>query len=158
MAIPRIDTQGTKLWIDSVNTSYADCTAAITALQAADLVGCPQYIGNIEETRTVTEYKCLTSDESVKALGSVSRGNLTLGLLFDPTDTAGQDALKTAWTSNASFMMGIEFSDNGGTSGTILYFLGGVSGVSTGIPADGAITYDVTIEISSSVTECAATV
>ena len=161
MAITYLNSQGTQLFI--LDATQA---AAITGVPATDvpliidgsgtssyLVGCPQTIGSIEETRAVTEYKCMSSDESAKALGSISRGNIEIGLLFDPTDTAGQDQLKLAFSANTNVGVGIELPDDAGVSGTIFYFEGGISAVSVGIEQDAAVTYTVTIEISSEVTE-----
>ena len=162
MAINIINSQGTVVWIaDIPATEWTDCTTALAGIKAGKQVGCPQSIGALEETRAVNEYKCMTTDESLKALGSISRGNIELGLLFDPSDTAGQEALKAAWAANDEIIVGIELSDadtsagETGASGTMFWFKGGVSGVSTGIVADEAVTYTVTVEIASEITECA---
>ena len=159
--IPVLNSQGTKIYIvDVPSTPWADCTAAVTAIKAGKLVGCPQSIGSIEESRAVTEYKCMSSNETAKALGSITRGNIEIGLLFDPDDTDGQKALKDAWLANSTFVVGIELPDIDvtagatGASGTLFWFSGAISAVSTGIVQDEAISYTVTIEISSNVTEC----
>lgn len=157
MAISITNSQGTKIWTTAVpGTAWADCTAAITALQAGDQVGCPQSIGNLEEERTSTEYKCLSNNESAKSLGAISRGTIEIGMLFDPDDAEGQNALKTAFASNTHIMIGIELSDTGSTNGTMYYFEGAVSKVSTGIEQDAAVMYTATIEIASDITECPA--
>lgn len=159
MAINLINSQGTKTYIvDVPSSAWTDCTAAVAAIQGGDEIGCPQSIGALEETRGVTEYKCLNTDETAKALGTISRGNIEISLLFDPDDTAGQAALKAAWQANKFFIIGIELSNKptAGTNGTVFWFEGGISGVSTGIVADEAVTYTVTIEVSSAITECAA--
>lgn len=156
MAINVLNSQGTKIYVDESTTPLADCSAAVAALGTAKLVGCPQSIGDISETRTVTEYKCLSSNESAKALGAISRGSLEIGLLLDPNDTAGQKALKDAFKSNTLVNIIIELPDSQGTNGTLYYFQAGVSGVSTGITQDEAITYTVTLEISSDISECPA--
>lgn len=154
MAISIINSQGVLMYV--VSPSLGETAPTVALIQAGDLVGCPQSIGSIEQTRTVTEYKCLSSNDSVKSLGSIGRGNLEIGLLFDPDDTAGQDALKTAFASNAEVTIGIELSDNAGVSGTIFAFNAYVSSVSVGIEQDAAVTYTVTVEIASDVTELAA--
>lgn len=160
--IPVLNSQGTVVYIaDIPAVDWVDCTEAIAGVKAGDIVGCPQTIGALEETRTVTEYKCMSSNDTAKALGSITRGNIEIGLLFDPEDTAGQAALKAAWAANDQFIVGLELPDADvsvgptGASGTIFWFAGGVSGVSTGIVQDEAVTYTVTIEISSDITECA---
>jgi hypothetical protein len=158
MAIVKLDSQGTKVWVvDVPTTPWSDCGAAVAAIKAGDEVGCPQSIGELSETRNVTEYKCLSSNESAKALGSISRGSLELGLLLNPDDTAGQAALRDAFASNTEKIVGIELPDmpSGGTNGTMYWFHAGVSGVSTGITMDEAISYTATLEISSEITVCA---
>jgi len=160
MAINIINSQGTKTYITDIpDPEWADCSAAVTEFHTnGKEVGCPQSIGALEETRGVTEYKCLNTDETAKALGTISRGNMEIGLLFDPDDTAGQKALKDAWAANSFFRIGIELSNmpDGGTNGTLFWFEGAVSSVSTGIVADEAVTYTVTVEITSEITECPA--
>ncbi len=161
MAIPVLNSQGTQIWIaDEPGTPWADCTEAIAGIKGGDLIGCPQSIGNLEETRTVTEYKCMSSNETAKAVGSISRGNIEIGMLFDPEDAAGQAALQAAWLANDNFIVGVELPDAdvsvGPTdaSGTMFWFVGIISGVSTGIVQDEAVTYTCTIELASEIVEC----
>ena len=165
MAIKVLDSQGTKVYVLDVPATdplFADCAEAVTAIQGGKLVGCPQSLGDITETRASTEYKCLSSNESAKALGGISRGSLELGLLLDPADAEGQGALKTAFKDNTKVVVGIELPDNPtvaptvGGNGTIYWFVASVSGVATGIAMDAAITYTVTLEIGSDITECPA--
>ncbi len=166
MAIKVLNSQGTKVTVirpvPSTSPIFVDCAAAITAIQAGKLIGCPQSLGDISETRAVKEYKCLSSNESAKALGGISRGSMEIGLLLDPTDALGQAELKAAFKANENVIIGIELPDidttigSTGASGTIYWFEAGVSAVSTGIAMDSAITYTATLEISSDVTECAA--
>ena len=153
MAITVINSQGMQMY---VLDSLGETTPTALLIQAGDLVGCTQSVGSLEETRTVTEYKCMSTDESAKALGSITRGNIEIGLLFDPADTAGQDALKVAFAANTEVTVGIELPNTGGGNGTIFAFNGGISGVSIGIVQDEAVTYTVTVEISSDITEIAA--
>ena len=96
----------------------------------------------------------MSTDESAKALGSITRGNIEISLLFDPVDLpGGQDALKTAFAANTEVTIGIELPNSGGVNGTISVFNAGISGVSVGIVQDEAVTYTVTAEISSDITE-----
>ena len=163
MAITVLNSQGTKIYVAASTTDISDCAKAKTALGTAKLVGCPQSLGEISETRTVTEYKCLSSNDSAKALGAISRGSLEIGLLLDPEDTAGQKELKDAFKSNTEVYIIIELPNGtaAGTSGspaakhgTLYIFKAGVSGVGTSIEQDAAISYKVTLEISSDITEC----
>ena len=166
MAISYLNSQGTVIYL--ISAALADTVDQVTpaddllVILAGDAVICPQSIGSLEETRTVTEYKCMSSDDSAKALGSISRGNIELGLLFDPDDADGQAVLKAAFADNLRLGIGIELPDRddalGETlmSGTVFYFEGSVSAISVGIEQDAAVTYTVTVEISSDVVEYAA--
>ena len=167
MAIKKIDSQGTKLYVLPIATDVTDCAKIKTAIEGATakLIGCPQSIGDITETRNSTEIKCLSSNESSKALGAISRGSLEIGLLLDPTDAEGQNALKDAFANNEQVIIAMVLPDEpkgaGGTpttkgNGTTYSFVAGVSGVSTGIAMDSAISYKVTLEIASAITECPA--
>jgi len=149
MAISVLNAQGTKVYVIEDDSG----TKTAVELQAGDLVGCPQSIGNLDETRAVTEYRCISSNDSAKAIGSISRGNIEIGLLLDPSDTAGQDALKSAFASGLTCVIGIELPDTLGSNGTIFYFDALISGVSIGIEQDAAVTYTVTAEIASAIVE-----
>ena len=160
MSIPVLNSQGTKIYVaDDQSASWTDCPTAVGAIKGGHEVGCPQSIGALEETRNVTEYKCMSSNETAKALGSISRGNIEIGLLFDPDDTEGQEFLRQAWNDNKNVAVGIELPDmpegtGTGGNGTFFWFVGGVSAVSTGIVQDEAVTYTVTLEIASDISLC----
>ncbi len=158
MAITYVNSQGVKIYVIPAGTDVSDCTAVATAVAAGKLIGCPQSLGALEETRAVTEYKCLSSNETAKALGAISRGSLSIGLLLDPADITGQAALAAAFADNENVIIAIELADagSGQTNGTTYVFTAGVSGVSTAIEMDAAIKYDVTLEIASAMTVCAA--
>lgn len=151
MAIKVINSQGMKMYVVAPSLGITAPTVAL--IQAGSLVGCPQSVGALEQTRSVKEYGCMSSDETVKVLGSIKRGNIQIGLLFDPTDTLGQSKLKAAFAANSEVTIGIELPNNAGVSGTIFAFNAVISGVSLGIVMDEGITYDVTAEISSTITE-----
>ena len=159
-----LNSQGTKVWVIPAGTDVSDCAKVATALATAKMVGCPQSLGSIAETRASTEYKCLSSNETAKALGAISRGSLELGLLLDPDDTAGQKELRDAFKSNTPVIIAVELPNmpkGTGTPttaghGTLYYFTAGVSGVSTEIAMDSAVMYNVTLEISSAINECPA--
>ena len=156
MAVSVLSSQGTKIYVAPKGTDVSDCTKVATALGTAKLIGCPQSLGNIEESRDMTEYKCLSSDDTAKTLGAITRGSLEIGLLLDVDDTDGQKALKDAFAANEEVIILVELPDSAGAHGTTYVFTGLVSSVSTGIEQDAAITYDVTVEIASAITECPA--
>ena len=155
-----LNSQGTKIYVADETADLTDCSKILAVLQAAKIVGCPQSLGDLSETRTATEYKCLSSNDSVKALGGISRGSLEIGLLLDPDDVNGQSELRLAFADNTPRKILIELP-NAVTKGalghgTVYGFTASVSGVSTGIAMDAAISYTVTLEISSAIGMCAA--
>lgn len=133
MAINVTDTQGITVKIDD------------------NLIGCLQSLGNVEETRGVKEYTCMSSNLSAKSLGSISRGSMDIQVLLDEADVLGQKGLKDAFTANTSVVVAIELSDIGTTNGTIYTFTGKVSKVSKSFPKDEATMIDFTVEIASDV-------
>lgn len=160
MAIDLINSQGTTLYVVPESTDTSDCTAIETALASAKVIGCPQTIGDLQESRSVTEYKCLDSNETTKSFGSITRGSLDIEMLLNPDDTEGQSELKTAFADNTPVKIIIELPNptTAGTGhGTLYEFTSGISSVTTGIPVDEAIKYTVTLEIASVITECPAT-
>lgn len=142
MAITKVDVQGVSVTVDG------------------NACGCIQAIGNIEEARSVQEYSCMTSNETVKALGSITRGALSLGLLLDPAATTdGQKALRDAFAANTEVTIVIELNNQitpTTGNGTKYSFTAKVSKVSIGLPKDGAVMLDMDLEISSAITETAA--
>ena len=160
MAITYVNSQGVKIYVLDATEDVSDCTKVATAVAAGSLIGCPQSLGALEETRATTEYKCLSSNETAKALGAISRGSLSIGLLLDPADATGQKALADAFANNTNVIIAIELADAVTPTtgnGTTYTFTAGVSGVSTSIEMDAAVKYDVTLEIASSINVCPAT-
>lgn len=136
MAITKVDTQG------------------ITLSAGGAIVGCLQSLGALEETRPVKEYGCMSSNETVKALGSISRGSLEVSVLLDPAATVdGQAALITAFEANTDVALIIELSDTLGINGTQYAFTARVSKVSKEFAADEAVMLMITAEIASAITE-----
>ena len=123
----------------------------ITVKVDGDLVGCLQTVGSLEETRAVKEYTCMSSNESAKSLGSISRGAIDIGLLLDETDVLGQKGLKDAFVANTVAVIAIELSDTLGLNGTIYTFDGKVSKLSRSFPTDEGVMIDFTVEMSSEI-------
>lgn len=142
MPITKVDVQGVTVTVDG------------------DAVGCLQSIGNIEESRSVQEYSCMTSNDTTKALGSITRGAISLGLLLDPNATTdGQKTLRDAFASNTEVAIVIELNNQitpTTGNGTKYAFNAKVSKVSIGLPKDGAVTLDMDVEMTSAITETAA--
>jgi hypothetical protein len=149
MPITVTSSQGVQLYVLPVPaTDWTTCREAVKAIRKGNLIGCPQSIGDISESRAMTEYKCMSSDDSAKALGAISRSTIEIGMLLDPSDMFGQRELRKAFLDGQPRIVGIEYGH------TMQYFTAMVSQVSTGIAMDAAITYTATVEISSSIKEC----
>ena len=147
-----IPSQGTTLYVSQLpSPEWVTCGEAIQALKASPVVNCPQSVGDIAETRTATEYKCLSSNETAKALGAVSRSAFDLQVLMDPNDMQGQRDLRIAFKNNSPIRMGIAYGD------VMLYFNAMVSGVASSIAQDAAIATTFTIEIAGDIHECSTT-
>lgn len=149
MAITVTNAQGTNVYIATLGTSVSSASAIATAISGADKIGCIQELGSISTSRSVNEYSCLSSDETTKSLGSVSLGNINLQLLFDASDTAGQDALRGMYAANAEKLFIVELSDDAGTNPTYFCFNGAIASEEIAIQKDNAVMYNVTLEITS---------
>jgi len=147
--IPNIPSQGTTVYVGAYTGPYADCPTAMTKIRALDKVECPQTLGDLSESRSVNETKCLSSNESVKALGAISRQSMTIDMLLDPKNVKGQKVLRESFKNNSELIVGVEIGKN-----TIEYFTSNVSSAGTGLSPDGAVTYKVVLEISSAITRC----
>ena len=157
-----VDVQGTKTYIVDVPASeWADCTAAISAIHSGKEALCPQSLGDLARTRAVTEYSCISNNESVKSTGKISYADFTIELLFDPDDTAGQKALYDAMENNTAIILAME-ADNAdtsagtnGASGDIVWTKARVSGDTLSYPVDGLVGYSVTIAPYGGYVRCA---
>lgn len=148
----KVDVQGTITFIlDVPSTPWADCTEAITAIQAGAEALCPQSLGELTRTREVTEYGCVSSNESLKSTGKMSYGDFSLELLFDDTDVAGQKDLYDAMEANTPIILAMESPNadtslgDTGASGSIVWTEALVSGDGIAYPSNGLVGYNVTL-------------
>jgi hypothetical protein len=81
-------------------------------------VGALQSLGNISQKRNVQEYDAINVESVAIALGSVKTDALTLGVIYNPTDSAGAKELETAFNGGTTIPFSIELSDTAGTNGT----------------------------------------
>ena len=149
MALSITDSQNTKVYLAAEGTAVGTVTEIETAISGGKQIGCLNSLGEISSTRNVQEYACLSSNETAKALGSLTLGNLPIELLFDSQDAAGQADLRDAYANNTRRVMIIELNDNAGTSPTYITFDAGISGETTSIQKDNAVLYTATVEIAS---------
>ena len=162
-AFKKIDVQGTKTYILPLPaTAWTDCSAAITAIHAGKEAMCPQTLGDLTRTREVTEYGCISSNDSQKAAGKMSYGDITLELLFAPDDTAGQKLLFDAMEGNTPVIIAMEAPNadtsvgSTGASGDIIWTKAMVVGDAISFPANGLVGYSVTVSPYGGFTRCAA--
>ena len=158
----KIDVQGTKTWIlapvpaDSVMTP---CGKAVTEIHKGKEALCPQTLGELTRTREVTERGCISSNDSVKAAGKMSYGDITLELLFDPKDAAGQKVLLDAFEANTPILIAFEAPNAptpGSGNGTIVWTKAMVTGDGIAFPANDVIGYNVTMSPFGGFNRCPA--
>ncbi len=149
--------QGTTTYIlDVPGSAWADCAAATPAILLGEKAMCPQSLGDLARTRAVTEYSCISSNDSVKSTGKISYGDFSIELLYDPNTSptskeGGQKALFDAMEANTAIIIAME-ADNadvsGGTTdaaGELVWTEAFVSGDTIGYPVDGKMLYNVTL-------------
>ena len=146
------DVQGTTTWIlDVPGTAYASCAIATPAILLGAEALCPQSLGDLARTRAITEYSCISSNDSTKAAGKISYGDFAIELLYAPDDVAGQTELFDAMEANTPIIIAME-ADNADVSvgptdaaGTMVWTEAYVSGDTIGYPVDGKMLYNVTL-------------
>lgn len=151
-SLPITNSQGTKVYICPAGTDVTTAANIQTAYASAKLVGCIQELGELTSSRNVTEYSCLSEDNVSKSFGSLTLGNISIGMLFDGADAAGQSELKTMFDTNTSRVFIVGLSDgtfSSSTSPTCFTFDGGVSGFNVAISKDSAVMATATVEIMS---------
>ena len=137
----KMNVQNTQLYVvDVPATAWADCTAAVTAIKAGKKAECIQAFGELSRTRDVKEYSCQDSNGSDKAAGKIAYGDITIGLLLDPENKTGQEALFNAMENNTAVVVGFESPE-----GSIIWTEALVTGDKIGMPDGGRYLYDVTI-------------
>jgi len=142
MAINKIDSTGTIIRVsDDGGATY-------------EQLGCIQTVGGLEETRPVQSYGCLSTNDSTKSLGAIERGTFDIGVLLD-VDTTGlaQQTVRDAFANNTEIDIQIELSNTGATHGTQYEFTSQVSRSTVEIAKDEAVMYNMSLEITSAITE-----
>lgn len=92
----------------TVATTKAECT---TAIGAGKRIGQIKTLGDIGGTRAITEHKFLSADDTLKSVGSVSYGNISLDMPFNASDTTGQDALRDMFDGKTRMKLIIKETD-----------------------------------------------
>ena len=149
MALSIVNTQLTKMYIVALGTAVTTPAEISTAISGGSIVGGIQTLGEVGSSRNITEYSALDVDETTKSFGSITLGNISLSLLFDADDTAGQDELRTMFSTNTKRTFIIKLTDDGAVSPSYLTFDGGLSSEMMPIEKDSAVLYNVTLELTS---------
>ncbi len=155
--------QGTKVYVLSPvpTVPFVDCTAASAAIMAGDEAMCPQSLGELTRTRAITEYSCISSNESVKSAGKVSYGDFTMELLYDAEDVAGQKALLDAFEANTPVILGLVADDadisagSTGAVGSLVWTEALISGDGISYPVDGLMGFSITAAPYGGYSRCA---
>jgi hypothetical protein len=107
-----IDATGIELYLvptSTVLTTKANCD---TAIATGKKIAKVKSLGAIGGSRTVTETKYLSNDDSEKSLGTISYGNVTINTPFNPTDNTGQGELRTMYADKSERIMLIKNTDS----------------------------------------------
>jgi len=142
MAVAKIDSTGTVIRVSTDGgTTY-------------EQLGCIQTVGGLEETRPVTSYGCLSSNDSTKSLGAIERGTFDITVLLDVDTTgAAQQMVRDAFAGNTEIAVQVELSNTGTTHGTQYEFTAQVSKSTVTVAKDEAVMYDMSLEITSAIAE-----
>ena len=147
------DVQGTKVFLAPQGTDVTTIAKIETALGTAKQVNCLQTIGDVAATRTTTDYSCISSDNVVTALGSVTYADQQLDVLFDADDITGKKDLIDAFENKERRQIIIVLSDkpnsNVGSSPTYITYEVAISAQSYTLAKDSAVMVTSTLKPSA---------
>lgn len=147
------DSQLTQVYMVDTSTALTTVSDIETAIAGATKLTCFQNFGDLVETRSAQEYKCIDSSGSQKSLGSVSLGNVAVEFLFDAMDATGQAELRAMFAGNTRKRMIVQLNDQPttGASPHPTYIDVEVANASSGITIamDAAVVYKTQIELCS---------
>ena len=143
-----VDSTGTDFYLVATSVATTTKAACTTAIGTAKRIKNLKTFGDIGGTRTVSEDKFLSNDDSVKSMGSISYGNMPVECLFDSADTEGQSILKTAYSDKSERKMIIKNTD-----GTFTVLNVKISASMKTYNIDQFVIYKATIEQNSASTE-----
>ena len=143
-----VDSTGTDFYLVATSVATTTKAACTTAISTAKRIKNLKTFGDIGGTRTVSEEKFLSNDDSVKSMGSISYGNMPVECLFDSADTEGQSILKTAYSDKSERKMIIKNTD-----GTFTVLNVKISASMKTYAIDTFVIYKATIEQNSEAVE-----
>ena len=143
-----VDSTGTDFYLVATSVATTTKAACTTAISTAKRIKNLKTFGDIGGTRTVSESKFLSSDDSIKSMGSISYGNMPVECLFDSADTEGQSILKTAYSDKSERKMIIKNTD-----GTFTVLNVKISASMKTYNIDEFVIYKATIEQNSEAVE-----
>ena len=143
-----VDSTGTDFYLVATSVATTTKAACTTAISTAKRIKNLKTFGDIGGTRTVSESKFLSSDDSIKSMGSISYGNMPVECLFDSADTEGQSILKTAYSDKSERKMIIKNTD-----GTFTVLNVKISASMKTYNIDEFVIYKATVEQNSEAVE-----
>ena len=147
------DVQGTKVFLAPQGTDVTTSAKIETALASAKQVNCLQTIGDVAATRTTTDYSCISSDNVVTSLGSITYADQQLDVLFDAEDITGKKDLIDAFEKKERRQIIIVLSDkpneNVGSSPTYITYEAAISAQSYTLAKDSAVMVTSTLKPSA---------
>ena len=111
-----IDSTGLNCYLVASGTTVITKANCVTAIAGGKRIGKMTTMGEIGGTRSVTETKYLSQDDSEKSMGSLSYGNLAVDVTFDPADVLGQADLRTMFGDKSARTMIIAETDGNYTT------------------------------------------
>lgn len=134
--------------LESQGTTIAITNTAVSPNTDASIGSVVDFTGP-GGAASVIDITTLASSAKEKMMGLPDEGQLALVLLYDPTDTNGQVALRSARAARTKETFKITFNDS---PQTIATFSGYVLTFSIKGAVDDKVSADVTIEIDGAVT------
>ncbi len=119
-------------------------------------LGCVESWTVDSPARAEIDTTCLLDTSKSYKFGLKDSGTLNVDIIYD-VDGAGQALLEASYASDTPYHFEIEYSDNGGTTGTIKSFSGNVISLSENGAKDDVVRSSVSIKISGDITSAVPT-
>lgn len=147
------DSQLTQVYLVPVGTVVTAATDIETAIAAGVQFSCFQTFGDLLETRTANDVKCINTDDTQVTVGSVAFSEIPVEFIFDATNATSQPELVTMFDDKTRRIMIVALNDEptSGVSPHPTYKVFTVANLQSGvtIALDAHVVYKTNLKICS---------
>lgn len=136
------DSTGLDVYLVASATATTTKAACATAIAAGKRIGKVKSNIDLNGSRSITEHKYISVDDSEKSIGSISYGNFTVDCPYDAADAIGQADLRAMFNGKTRRKMIIKDANGDYTTAPII-----CSSVKKTFAAEDFVMFGATIEL-----------